>query len=707
VFWTNLLGNLTLPRKFLIFALLSALLVALPLVVYLQQSHEAIAVAQREADGLANAKQLLQVIRLLQQHRGVAAAVLGGKTELEPQRVAKRNEVQEANGTFSRIVKASNPGADMAGAWQTAETEWNSLEQAVSGRTADAAASYARHTALVARLLEVLDLTADHFALTRDSQADGHHLAMATLVHLPQLAEVLAQGRTRGMVVLSKAEAVPAAERNELVALASLAQMHYRNMVRALGKAMDANAATKGRLTGIAAESTALFERALKLTREQLLEAAPIPYSSTDYERIYSEVIDGQFKLNAAQFLALEDVIALRAGSMRSMQLTVLAAALLLALLAAALSYAVMHSISRPLTQALGMAQRFSSGDLTQRAGSPAKDEIGRLLDALNTMRGGLAASVTDIRIAADSVSAATGEIAHGNSDLSRRTEQQAASLEQTASSMEEFTSTVKQNAENARQANLLALDAAAVALRGGEAARGVVSTVQGISQSSGRIADIVGVIESIAFQTNILALNAAVEAARAGEQGRGFAVVAAEVRSLAQRSAQAAKEIKGLIQESAARVSGGVREVEDAGKTMDEIVASVDRLKDRIAEIARASAEQLSGIEQVNSAISHMDGNTQQNAALVEQAAAAAQHLLDQAHALTASVAKFKLEEGLEAQKRKSMLDTMRAGPAMGLATGSAASTLPGLAANYGNAGGNRRALPLRADPQDEWKSF
>jgi len=252
-----------------------------------------------------------------------------------------------------------------------------------------------------------------------------------------------------------------------------------------------------------------------------------------------------------------------------------------------------------------------------------------------------------------------------------------------------------------------LAQDAATVALRGGEAARGVVSTVQGISRASSKIADIIGVIESIAFQTNILALNAAVEAARAGEQGRGFAVVAAEVRSLAQRSAQAAKEIKGLIDESAARVSGGVREVEDAGKTMDEIVASVDRLKDRIAEIARASAEQLSGIEQVNSAISHMDGSTQQNAALVEQAAAAAQHLLDQAQTLTASVAKFTLEEGLEAQKRKAILDSLRSGPAMSLATGSAASTLPDVRAAHSGAAKRAPALPLRADPQDEWKSF
>jgi methyl-accepting chemotaxis protein len=707
VFWTKLLGNLPLARKFLIFAMLSALLVVLPLIAYLQQSNGDIAAARHEVDGLSPVRQLLKVVQLVQQHRGLAADVLTGNAQAEPQRTATRGEVHGANEAFSRSITERIPDHAIAATWQAAQAEWQSLEQAVSGRKVDTASSHAKHTALVEKLLDVLDLTADHFGLSQEAELDGHHLVMAALVHLPKLAEALAQARERGAVLLSKVEVLSATDREPLVSLAGIAQMHHHNLSHGLGKAMAVNAVMGSRLRGIAGESGALSEQALKLTRQQLLGGAQPAVSGADHARAYTEAINGQFRLNAVQFAVLEEVLAQRISRMRSMQLSVLAAALLLALLAAGLSYAVMRSISRPVNQALGMAHRFSSGDLTQRTGSTMKDEIGRLLDALNAMRGELAASVTDIRIAADSVSAATGEIAHGNSDLSRRTEQQAASLEQTATSMEEFTSTVKQNAENARQANLLAQDAAAVALRGGVAARGVVSTMQGISQSSNKIADIIGVIESIAFQTNILALNAAVEAARAGDQGRGFAVVAAEVRSLAQRSAQAAKEIKGLIQDSAARVGGGVHEVEDAGKTMDEIVASVDELKNRIAEIARASAEQLVGIEQVNSAIMHMDGNTQQNAALVEQAAAAAQHLLDQAHALTASVARFKLEEGLEAQKRKAMLDTMRAGPAMGLATGSAASTLPGSAANYADARGNRRALPLRADPHDEWKAF
>ncbi len=705
MFWSNLLGNLSLARKFLLFAVLSGLLVALPLIAYLVMSGDSIAVARREADGLLPAKQLSRVVQLVQQHRALSTAVLGGKADREAQRATTRDETQAAIAVFSDAVAARFRDADIASAWQSARAEWTALVQGVDARGVGGADSYARHTALLARLFEVHELAADRFGLRRDVRPETYPLALATLTHLPLLTETLAQAREFGGALLAKGGTLSLAERDEMVLLAGRADIHHRNLVGTLDKAMRAAAPLRERLGRPLADNAARYLQARKLLREQVLDAAEITASNADFERVYGELIDGLSGLSAAQFAMLGELRGQRVASLRQTQFAIIAGALLLALLAAALSYAVMRSISRPLGHALGMAHRFSSGDLTPRTGSLMKDEIGRLLEALNTMRAELAGSVTDIRIAADSVSAATGEIAHGNSDLSRRTEQQATSLAQTASSMEQFTSTVKQNAENARQANLLAQEAAAVAQRGGEAARGVVSTMQGISQSSSRIADIIGVIESIAFQTNILALNAAVEAARAGEQGRGFAVVASEVRSLAQRSAQAAKEIKVLIDESAVRVGGGVREVEDAGKTMDEIVASVAHLKDLIAGIARASAEQLGGIEQVNSAIMHMDGNTQQNASLVEQAAAAAQHLLDQAHTLTASVAKFKLEEGLEAQKRQMVQDALRTGRGMGLGAGSTAATLP--AATDGTARAGQHALPLRADPQDTWKSF
>jgi len=310
----------------------------------------------------------------------------------------------------------------------------------------------------------------------------------------------------------------------------------------------------------------------------------------------------------------------------------------------ALLSLLLSRSIVRPLTRAVDIARTVASGDLGTDITVSAKDETGQLLQALKEMNGNLLNTVAEVHDGAVSIAGASGQIATGNLDLSARTEQQASALQQTASAMEELTSTVKQNADNARQANQLARSASAVAVEGGAVVSQVVTTMGSINESSKKIVDIISVIDGIAFQTNILALNAAVEAARAGEQGRGFAVVASEVRSLAQRSAAAAKEIKQLIDDSVDKVGQGSRLVNQAGATMTEIVASVKRVTDIVGEISAASQEQSEGIEQVNLAITQMDEGTQQNAALVEEAAAAAQSLQDQAARLERVVGFFKL---------------------------------------------------------------
>ena len=313
--------------------------------------------------------------------------------------------------------------------------------------------------------------------------------------------------------------------------------------------------------------------------------------------------------------------------------------------LAMLLAVWVSRLIARPLEQAVSVAQRVAGGDLTADIQPSSKDEAGQLLAALKSMNDSLLNIVSEVRQGTGTITVASTEIASGNLDLSSRTEQQASSLEETASAMEELTSTVKQNADNARQANQLAASASEVAVAGGDVVSKVVNTMGSINESSRKISDIISVIDGIAFQTNILALNAAVEAARAGEQGRGFAVVASEVRSLAQRSAAAAKEIKELIEGSVAQVHQGSKLVEEAGNTMNEVVSSVRRVTDIVAEISSASQEQSDGIEQVNIAISQMDEVTQQNAALVEQAAAAAQSLQEQAEKLTDTVSVFKLD--------------------------------------------------------------
>ena len=448
-----------------------------------------------------------------------------------------------------------------------------------------------------------------------------------------------------------------------------------RNALLAVGL----NAGEQQRLTELARIDTAL-QKPFKEAMGQAL--------AFDAEGAVKTIVTKVDPLNQAALVEMDQLVAQAnaatravlteaAGQDRQLELITLVVSALAIAAGALFAWLITRTIAGPLHEAVSVAERVAEGDLTSQIEASGRDEITRLYAALRKMNDNLATMVGDVRTGTESIGTASREIAAGNLDLSSRTEQQASALEETASSMEELTATVRQNADNALQANQLADSASGVARRGGEVVAQVVATMGSINASSKKIVDIISVIDSIAFQTNILALNAAVEAARAGEQGRGFAVVASEVRSLAQRSATAAKEIKALIDDSVANVGVGSTLVAEAGSTMDEIVSSVHRVTQIIAEIRSASAEQSAGIEEVNQAIGQMDQTTQQNAALVEQAAASAEAMEDQAAALARMVSVFKLN-----------------------------NTQPRIAANGTPAPGARKAAPARrlALAGEEW---
>ncbi|SNS86553.1 methyl-accepting chemotaxis protein [Noviherbaspirillum humi] len=412
---------------------------------------------------------------------------------------------------------------------------------------------------------------------------------------------------------------------------------------------------------------------------------------------------------------SLLDQRAKHAAELQStMSATLIGGGVVAAMLAALLAFWLARNITGPLREAVALAKQVAQGDLTARLEVKSKDETGELLASFKEMNESLVRVVSQVRSGTDTIATASTQIASGNQDLSSRTEEQASSLEETASSMEELTSTVKQNADNARQANALASSASDVAIRGGAVVSKVVDTMGSINESAKKIVDIIGVIDGIAFQTNILALNAAVEAARAGEQGRGFAVVASEVRSLAQRSANAAKEIKALINDSVEKVEVGSQLVDEAGNTMEEVVSSVKRVSDIIGEIAAASDEQRAGIEQVNQAITQMDQVTQQNAALVEQAAAAAESLQEQAGSLSRVVSVFKLDASQAAmikpaQPKRQPVVKAPAAPTRAVATTPtrAVRSAPAAGERAPRALANPERTPPAAGSGEDWESF
>ena len=450
-------------------------------------------------------------------------------------------------------------------------------------------------------------------------------------------------------------KAVDAADQEAVEADMKVASTYATSLQDRLTKVIkdERSKAELARVLETRKEYTEVRSRMFKENAAGNADAARALYD-TDLVSTRTAYLGSLATLSATQKRLLDETATQVAAQYRSGRTMLITLGVLAIVLGIGCAVLITRSITGPLAEAVRVASTVSSGDLTSRIVVASRDETGQLMGALKGMNEQLVKIVGQVRTGTDTIGVASREIASGNLDLSSRTEEQASSLQETASAMEELTSTVKLNADSAREANDLAIAAAGVAVKGGAVVAEVVATMGAINDSSRKIVDIISVIDGIAFQTNILALNAAVEAARAGEQGRGFAVVASEVRNLAQRSAAAAKEIKQLIGDSVARVDAGSRLVDQAGQTMQDVVASIEKVTDIMGHITSASDEQRDGIEQINLAITQMDEVTQQNAALVEEAAAAAASMEDQATRLSKVVDTFTLDHSAPAPQAK-----------------------------------------------------
>ena len=638
-------GNLRMWQKFALIGVLAVGMVAAPTVLVVRADWNALQTVRAEAAGMAPAGEVIKLIQATQQHRGIAAGLLGGDTAARAARDSKQSEVDALQNKVSAALEAFGD-AKLVSQQQVLQRDWKALAAGVAAGSISAGDSLVRHTTLLATQLDLLTGVADSSTLALDPEAASYYLITAVFGHLPQLSETLGQARGRGVQLLANGKAKPE-ERARLSALAESAQPHFRHARAALTKAIAADPALSKVLEKPLAKASGAVETALKLIDEQIVKPETLTLPSSEYRNAATSAIDTQFELIAAAFTALDGMLVERAAAMRNELLTVTGLIGGFAALALWVIVVVTRTTTGALAQAVAATQALARGDLTHRVEITTNDEVGELLTAVQTSMARLAEVVVGIKSTSESVSTAAVQIAQGNLDLSQRTEEQASNLQQTAASMEELTSTVQSTADAAREASTLAGAASEVAARGGEVVSRVVKTMDEITASSRQISDIIGVIDGIAFQTNILALNAAVEAARAGEQGRGFAVVASEVRSLAQRSAEAAKQIKTLIGASVERVETGSRLVGDAGTTMSDIVARVQRVTQLIAEIGAATSEQSGGIGQVSDAVGQLDQVTQQNAALVEESAAAADSLKQQALKLVNAVSVFNVGHG------------------------------------------------------------
>ena len=595
------------------------------------QTANAVASTQAELQGIAYLKPLLELIDVAQQRRQAASLKTAELDALEQRADVALAKVQAQQQSAGAVLATGK-------AFDALKKRHAALHQGTVATTADA--TLAAHGEYITSALQLIGAVAGGSGLVLDPEADTHHMINMVAVFGPRQTENTALLATLGTLVLKSGEFSPL--RHDGMVQGAATQRMLDGFVETAYPSAIASAPEIATLVDMKGTDEAfdVFQGAIQA---QLMDAA-LKGTADEYLAAGNQVTGKQNQLNSQVMARLEARLQARVSHLHGTLASQVAITLLFVLLGVYLFHSfflVTHGGLREMQKHL---EAMTAGDLTTRPNPWGKDEAARLMGSLAAMQGSLRNIVNAVRGSSEAIVHASSEIASASMDLSARTEETAANLEKSASSMHTISSTVKHTSDNVRDAAQVATDNSQAAARGGAVIAEVVSTMHGINSSSKKIGDIIGTIDGIAFQTNILALNAAVEAARAGEQGRGFAVVAAEVRTLAQRSAQAAKEIKALITTSVDQVDSGTRVVEGAGQTMQALVANAERMNNLLMEISTAAAEQSEGVDQVGMAVNDLDRMTQQNAALVEQTAAAASALQDQAVGLATEVARFKL---------------------------------------------------------------
>ena len=638
------LTQLRLAQKFTLLGLVTLAMVAFPSALYLKQTITDVRQAHRQADGVPVLMALNMVIQHTQVHRGLSAGVLSGNEGMQQRRVTAKEAVNQALGNAAALLVQNDAPVQEQQRLQKWQTTWQALEQAVASNKVEVADSFARHTDLIAELMMINEELLVAYRLQSNEDPANVALLQAALVQAPQLTEGVGQMRAMGTGFLTQAF-LSVDDRGAFRALISQTATFQKQVGRFIQRAMTLNPAYEQELGGLVKTATELLNESNHLARTEVLEIDLLQYPASDYFNKLTQTIEAINAVRISGADRLAQVLDANADKQRNVLITLSVLQTVLLIAAVWLALLFVRSITQPLRRAVDLALAVADGNLQGADETPDRNEIGELIAAQQQMRARLRPIVQQVRHGSDAVALASAEIAQGNQDLSARTESQASALEQTAASMEELSATVRHNADSAQQASQLTQTAHSIATQGGQMVGQMVQTMQGIHDSSRKMGDIIGVIDSIAFQTNILALNAAVEAARAGEQGRGFAVVASEVRSLAGRSAEAAKEIKRLIDDSVQRVGAGNALAQQTGETMQEMVGAIGKVNTIVSAISNASREQAEGVIQVGEAITQMDQVTQQNAALVEEMAAAATSLNSQSQELVQAISIFQVE--------------------------------------------------------------